>query len=143
MGRTTTKGEPFSVRFSAATDRAVAEEARRTKRSKSAIVEALAEEAMRTRLFPGIGFRGEDADRRPWVIGTGLDVWELCQMIEEAESEESLLADFEVTERHVQLAKAYRDRYREEIQDAIADNRRPLEEWRELYPFVLTLAPRD
>ena len=33
------------------------------------LVEALTEEAMRTRRFPGIGFRGEDARRRPWVRG--------------------------------------------------------------------------
>jgi hypothetical protein len=41
------EGEPFSVRLTEATDRAVASEARRTRRSKSAIVEALTEEAMR------------------------------------------------------------------------------------------------
>ncbi len=59
----TTKGEPFSVRFSAPTDRAVADEARRVRRSKGAVVEALTEEAMRTRRFPGLAFRGEDARR--------------------------------------------------------------------------------
>jgi hypothetical protein len=32
----------------------------RTGRSRGAIVEALAEEAMRTRMFPGIAFRGID-----------------------------------------------------------------------------------
>jgi uncharacterized protein (DUF433 family) len=138
VARPVAKGDPFSVRFSAATDRAVTEEARRTKRSKSAVVEALAEEAMRMRLFPGIGFRGDDAGRRPWLIGTGLDVWELCQLIEEADSETSLLADFGLSERHLQLARAYRDRYAEEIGDAIAENRRSVEEWRELYPFVRT-----
>jgi hypothetical protein len=36
------KGEPFSVRFTLATDRMIEAEARRTRRSKSAIVEALA-----------------------------------------------------------------------------------------------------
>jgi uncharacterized protein (DUF433 family) len=132
------KGEPFSVRFSEPIDRAVTEEARRTKRSKSAIVEALAEEAMRARLFPGIGFRGDDAGRRPWVIGTGLDVWELCQMMEEADSDESLLAEFDLTERELHLARRYQERFPDEIEQAIAGNRRPLEEWRELYPFVRT-----
>jgi hypothetical protein len=47
-------------------------EARRTGRSRGAIVEALAEEAIRTRLFPGVSFRGVDWDRRAWVIGTAL-----------------------------------------------------------------------
>lgn len=132
------KGEPFSVRFSEPTDRAVADEARRSRRSKSAVVETLAEEAMRVRRFPGLAFRGDDARRRPWVIGTGLDVWELCQILEEADSLESVAADFDLAERQLHLALAYRERYAEEIDDAIAENRRPVEEWRELYPFVRT-----
>lgn len=53
------------MRLSAPPDGAVDEEARRSRRSKSAVVEALAEEAMRIRRFPGLSFRGEDAQRRP------------------------------------------------------------------------------
>jgi uncharacterized protein (DUF433 family) len=131
-----TKGEPFSVRFSAATDRAVADEARRSRRSKSAVVEALAEEAMRMRRFPGIAFRGEDARRRPWVIGTGLDVWEVCELVEEGGSIKEVAADTHLVDRQLQLAVAYRERYPDEIAEAIAENRRPVEEWQELYPFV-------
>lgn len=130
------KGEPFSVRFSSTTDRAVAEEARRTRRSKSAVVEALADEALRMRRFPGIAFRGEDAARRPWVIGTGLDVWELCELVEDNGSIEAVAADMQLVDRSLRLAVAYRERYPEEIAEAIATNRRPATEWRELYPFV-------
>jgi uncharacterized protein (DUF433 family) len=136
----TRKGEPFSVRFSEPTDRAVEDEARRSRRSKGAIVEALTEEAMRTRRFPGIAFRGEDARRRPWVIGTGLDVWEICQLVDDYGSTEELVADTQLAERHVALARAYRERYPEEIDEAIAENRRSADEWRELYPFVRTPA---
>jgi uncharacterized protein (DUF433 family) len=132
----TLKGEPFSVRFSLATDRTIAAEARRTRRSKSAIVEALAEEAARARRFAGIGFRGDDVRRRPWVIGSGLDVWEIVQMAEEYESLEQLVAETQLSERQVAIALAYRDSYPDEVADAITENRRPLEEWRERYPFV-------
>jgi uncharacterized protein (DUF433 family) len=132
------KGEPFSVRFASATDRAVAEEARRLQRSKSAVVEALTEEAMRTRRFPGIAFRGDDVGRRPWVIGTGLDVWEICEMADDSESIAELVADTHLTERQVRLALAYREHYPEEIDEAIAENTRSPEEWQELYPFVRT-----
>jgi uncharacterized protein (DUF433 family) len=132
------KGEPFSVRFALATDLAVEDEARRARRSKSAIVESLAEEAMQTRLFPGLAFRGDDVNRRPWVIGTGLDVWEICQMVEEFESTDELVADTQLTDRQIQLALAYRERYPDEIGEAIAENRRPVDEWRKLYPFVRT-----
>lgn len=139
MGRRRSpKGEPFSVRFAASTDLAVEEEARRQRRSKSAVVEALTEEAMRTRRFPGIAFRGDDAQRRPWVIGTALDVWEICHVVEDFESIDELIADTHLSRRHVQIALAYRERYPDEIDEAIAENRRPLEDWRELYPFVQT-----
>jgi uncharacterized protein (DUF433 family) len=132
------KGEPFSVRFAAPTDRAVAAEAQRLQRSKSAIVEALTEEAMRTRRFPGIAFRGDDIDRRPWVIGTGLDVWEICEMADDSESIAELVADTHLTERQVRLALTYREYYPAEIDEAIAENSRRPEEWQELYPFVRT-----
>jgi uncharacterized protein (DUF433 family) len=130
------KGEPFSVRFSLPTDHLVEDEARRTRRSKSAIVEALTEEAVRTRRFAGIGFRGEDAARRPWVIGTGLDVWEISQMLEDFGSIESLVEQTQMSERQVHLAVAYRDSYPEEIAEAIAENCRTAAQWRELYPFI-------
>jgi hypothetical protein len=130
------KGEPFSVRFTASTDRTVAEEARRTRRSKSAVVEALTEEAVRTRRFPGIGFRGDDARRRPWLIGTGLDIWEIAQLFEDFGSLERLIDNTQLSERQVRLALAYRDAYPDEIAAAIAENRRSSAEWRELYPFI-------
>jgi uncharacterized protein (DUF433 family) len=136
------KGEPFSVRFSLPTDHLVEDEARRTRRSKSAIVEALTEEAVRTRRFPGIGFRGEDVARRPWVIGSGLDVWEIIQMLGDFGSTESLVEQTQLGERQVHLALAYRDSYPEEIAEAIAENRRTAEQWHELYPFIeLSPAP--
>ena len=130
------KAEPFSVRLTTATDKAVEAEARRVKRSKSQIVESLTEEAMRTRRFPGIAFRGEDAGRRPWLIGTGLDVWEVCQMLNEYDSPEELVEHSQLTERQVMLATAYATEYPDEINEAIAENSRPVEEWQQLYPFV-------
>ena len=135
-GRKTPKGAPFSVRFTGPTDRMVEEEARRTHRSKSAIVESLTDEAIRMRRFAGIGFRGEDAARRPWVIGSGLDIWEIIQMLDDFGSIERLAEETQLTERQTRLAVAYRDSYPEEIADAIAQNRRAAAEWHELYPFV-------
>jgi hypothetical protein len=132
----TPKGEPFSVRFTRPTDRMVEEEARRTRRSKSAIVESLTEEAIRMRRFAGIGFRGEDAARRPWVIGSGLDIWEIAHMLDDFGSIERLAEETQLAERQIRLAITYRDTYPEEISEAIGQNRRMPEVWRELYPFV-------
>lgn len=99
-------------------------------------MELLAEEAVRIRRFAGIGFRGEDAGRRPWVIGSGLDVWEIVQVLEDFGSVERLLKETQLTERQVRLAVAYRESYPDEVAQAIAENRRAPEEWRELYPFI-------
>jgi uncharacterized protein (DUF433 family) len=129
-------GEPISIRLSNATNQLVAAEARRTRRSKSAVVSAFTEETARTRRFPGIGFRGDDAARRAWVIGSGLDVWEILHMAEDFGSVERLLAETHLTERQVRLALGYRDAYPEEIANAIADNRRSADELKALYPFI-------
>jgi len=135
--RKTRKGEPFSIRLSTPTDELVADEARRSRRSKSSIVEELTEESARMRRFPGIGFRDEYPRRRPWVLGTGLDVWELIDVLESYGSAGAVVDDFPlVTERHVRLAAAYRDAYPEEIGEAIAENRRPANELERLHPFV-------
>lgn len=130
------KGQPFSVRLEENTEKLVEAEARRTRRSKSAVVEAFTEEAARTRRFPGIAFRGDDARRRAWVIGSGLDAWEIVQMVEEFGSPDKLVAGTQLSLAQVRLALAYRDAYRAEVDDAIADNRRPLDELRTLFPFI-------
>lgn len=130
------KGQPFSVRLEAETEKLVEAEARRTRRSKSAVVEALTEEAARTRRFAGIGFRGDDARRRAWVIGSGLDVWEIIQALEDFGSPEALVADSQLSLAQVRLAIAYRNAYPDEIEDMVADNRRPLDELVALYPFI-------
>ena len=130
------KGQPFNVRLEEETEQLVAAEARRTRRSRSAVVEAFTEESARTRRFPGIAFRGDDARRRAWVIGTGLDVWEIVQMLEDFGSPERLVADTELARAQVRLAVAYAKAYPAEIQQAIADNRRPLDDLRTLFPFI-------
>ena len=49
----TPKSSPVSVRISKQLEALVDQEARRTGRSRSAVLEALADEALRMRLFPG------------------------------------------------------------------------------------------
>jgi uncharacterized protein (DUF433 family) len=131
------KGQPFSVRFTKETDRYVEEEARRTGRSKSAVVEDLANEAATARRFPGVSFQGAWPDREPVVTGTGFAVWQLCDTIDAYGSVEAVVDDFDgVTELHCRLARAYREAYPDEIEDAIAANTRGADEWRALFPFI-------
>jgi uncharacterized protein (DUF433 family) len=131
------KGQPFSIRFAKSTDLYVEEEAKRTGRSKSAVVEDLALEAAKTRRFPGITFQGEWPDREPVITDTGFDVWQLCETIDNYGSVSSVVADFPlVTELHCRLARSYRNAYPDEIEEAIANNNRSREELRTLYPFI-------
>ncbi|MGH9000826.1 MAG: hypothetical protein ACRDY7_15710 [Acidimicrobiia bacterium] len=128
------KSEPFSLRLSPAVEAMVAEEAKRTRRSKGAVVEALAAEALKTRLFPGIAFRGTDWERRAWVIGTALDVWEVVAAYQDFGSVQLMVAKTDLSERQIRLALAYRDRFPDEIDDAVQRNRRPLEDLRAEFP---------
>jgi len=111
-------------------------EARRTGRSRGAVVEALAEEALRMRLFPGIAFKGIDWDRRAWVIGTALDVWQIVDAHLDVESVQKMAAGGSVSERDVDLALSYYKRFPEEIDKAIAENRRSIEQLEEEFPFI-------
>ena len=124
------------MRLSRATDDLVRAEAKRTKRSRGAVVESLAEEALRVRRFPGIAFRGSDWNRRPWVIGTALDVWQIVDAYGDFGSVEAMVAEGNLSERQVGLALAYHERFPEEIDEAIALNRRSLVELRERHPSI-------
>jgi uncharacterized protein (DUF433 family) len=137
MPRTATKSQPFSIRLSRSTDLYVTAEARRQKRSKGAIVEALTEEAARMRRFPGIGFRDEGPDRRAWLTGAGLDVWEIVMLLRSGRTDDQLVEEHQhVRQASLELARAYYDSYPEEIDELLAENSRPIDELRDLYPFI-------
>lgn len=57
-------------------------------------------------------------------------------MLEDFGPIKRLVKETQLNERQVRLAVAYRDAFPEEISDAIAENRRPVDDWLELYPFV-------
>ncbi len=131
-----TKSAPFSMRLSKRVEALVDREAKRTGRSKGAIVEALAEEAMRMRMFPGIAFKGEDWERRAWVSASALDVWQIVEAHQDIGSIEKMAAAGAASARQIRLALAYYERFPEEIDAAIAEDRRTIEELEEEFPFV-------
>jgi len=131
------KGQPISVRLSEPVELLVREEAERTGRSRGQVVEELADEAARLRLYPGIGFRGPEP-RRAHVLGSGLDVWQIVELLEEyGDEHDALLADHPlVDERALTLARAYSERFPEEIELHRRRQRRSPEDLRALYPFI-------
>ncbi len=130
------KTQPFSIRLGAQANLLVTDEVRRSGRSRSIIVEELAEEAAKTRLHAGIAFRGRP--RRAWVIGSGLDAWEIIELLHSYSGDEGLLRASHplLSDRHLRVARAYAERFPDEIELLLEESRRPLEELRELYPFL-------
>ncbi|HWH45513.1 MAG TPA: hypothetical protein VNT32_12355 [Thermoleophilaceae bacterium] len=136
------KSAPLSIRLSPALHEHVEREARMAKRSKGSIVEELAEEALRMRRFPGIGFRELPPYRRAWVVGTPLDVWEVVKLARGLGPSE-LSEHFNVSAAQLRVALAYYEDHPDEIDDRIAANERPLEELQRLYPEIDTIVIDD
>lgn len=136
------KSKPFTIRLSEEVEGWLERENRRTKLPKGALLETLAEESIRVRLFPGIGFRGPENSRRAWVMGTGLDVWELVE-IYEGKGRERLLDEHDVTERQLNLSLSYRESYPREINEALQENARSPQEWHELSPAIIPSPPPE
>lgn len=67
------------------------------------------------RLYPGIGFRGKP--RRAWVVGSGLDIWEILDLLRSYSDDADLLQASHplISERHLRLARAYAERFPGEI----------------------------
>lgn len=130
------KSKPFTIRLSDEVGGWLDRENRRTKLPKSALLEVLAEESIRTRRFPGIGFRGAEHSRRAWAIGTALDVWEIVELYK-GRGRERLIAEHDVSERQLDLALSYYETYPREIEEALKENARTPEEWHELYPAII------
>ncbi len=126
-------------------ERRLEEEARRARRPKTVMLEALADEGLRMRRFPGIGFRGAEHDRRAWVMGTGLEVWEVVELHQDygEEGRDLLLEAHPLTERQLWVALAYRGEYPEEIDRRVRENARTPEEWHEIYPGLVPPPSED
>ena len=136
------KSKPFTIRLSEDVEGWLERENRRTGLPKSALLEVLAKEPISTRRFPGIGFRGPEHSRLAWVIGTGLDVWEIIELYE-GKGRERLLSEHNVSECQLDLALSYHEAYPHEIDEAFEENARPAEEWHEISPSVIPSPPAD
>lgn len=135
------KSKPFTIRLSGEVEGWLERETRRTKVPKGALLEALAEESIRTRRFPGIGFRGAENSRRAWMTGTGLDIWEVVELYD-GKGKERLLAEHNISGRQLEVALAYYETYPNEIDGALQENARTPDEWHGLSPGIIP-APRN
>jgi hypothetical protein len=117
---------------------------RRTGIPKSRLVELLADEAERTRRYPGIGIRGPEHRRRAWVFGSPFDVWEVVQAWQDLNEDAAKVMDqLDITARQLNLVLAYYAEFPEEIDDALVLARRTPTELEAAYPFIEVLGIRE
>ncbi|MBO0685057.1 MAG: hypothetical protein J2P45_18045, partial [Candidatus Dormibacteraeota bacterium] len=114
----------------------------RTGIPKSRLVEELADEAERSRRYPGLAFRGDQGRRRAWVVGTHFDVWEIILAWQDLDQDErATLEQIQIQPRHLRLALAYHREFPDEIETALRLQRRSLYELAREYPFIDVARP--
>lgn len=114
---TVKKAAPFSARFKPETVARLQAYAQRRGLSTSAAAERLLDESLRTQEFPGIAFRwSPSGERQPFIIGTGLSVWEMYHMWDDHDQDvDKLLKNFShLRAELVHVGLAYWKKYRHE-----------------------------
>ncbi len=98
--------------------------------------------AVRIQQYPGIVFVDGPAGRRAHLAGTGLDVWEVIELLQEYGSVSALCKQFpRLSSMSVRIAQAYADAYPEEINAFRASNARTPEQLKAHLPWLRTVRP--
>lgn len=132
---------PVSVRMEASLLQAIRGQARRAGKPISRVINEMLEMALRMQRFPGIVFVDGPAGRRAHLAGTGLDVWEVIELLREYGGASSLIEHFpRLSPLAIQIAEAYAKAYPEEIQAFLALNAQASEQLKHDLPW-LEMAP--
>jgi len=84
----------------------------------------LIEEGLRHAEFPAVEFRGSDAGRQAYVVGSSLAVWEVAMIDENyGHSAEQTAAHLRWPVTRVEAVLAYARTYQQEIAAALQENR--------------------
>jgi uncharacterized protein (DUF433 family) len=101
------------------------------------VINDLLEEALRSRSFPGVVFVEGPAGRRAHLAGTGLDVWEVVELVNEYGSTDAVASSFpRLTGPLIRTALAYAREHPEEIETFLELNARSPEAIRRDFPHV-------
>lgn len=102
--------------------------------NRNTVAERLLEEALRMVEHPGIVFRNGPAGRRPGLAGSGLDVWEVVEVLAGNEWSIPVAAEcLAVSENLVTTTMRYYAAYPDEIDAWIAANQELADREYELY----------
>ncbi len=100
------------------------------------------DEALRTRRYPGITFVEGPAGRRAHLAGTGLDVWEVAELLREYRSAAALREHFpRLSPMAIQVAEAYAKDYQGEIDALLEANAQTPERLRRRVPWLEVVQP--
>ena len=90
------------------------------------------------RSHPGIVFSGAPGDREARVEGSGLQVWQVIEVHLACDKDLGRTRHVltHLSDRQFDAALGYYRSYPEEIDALMAENQRPIDEWRRLYPNI-------
>lgn len=94
--------------------------ARLSGQTRTTLAERYLDEGLLMDEVPGIYFVDGAMGRRPALMGSGLDVWEIVKVVKDSSSTQEAAAYLEVEPRLVELAIRYYGSNRQEIDDWIA-----------------------
>lgn len=130
-------GGPISVRLREPVQEAIRTLARQARRPAAQVINDLLEEAVRSRRFPGVVFVEGPAGRRAHLAGTGLDVWEVVELVNEYGTPEAVIRSFpRLTTAAIRTALAYAQQYSDEIRVFLELNARSPEDLNRDFPHV-------
>lgn len=109
---------PFSARFSSETLARLRERAQKVGVPQTALAERYVEEGIRMDEHPLIYFRSGAGGRRPALMGTRLDVWQVVETIRQNDNSVSEAAEYlHLPQSHIEACAAYYVAYQAEIDD--------------------------
>lgn len=127
-------GQPLSLRLPDATVERLHSRANRAHTAPRTLAQRYVEEGLRTDEHPLIRFSDGPAGRRARVIGTGIDVWEVVEVVRDNDGDVDAAADYlELALGLVQAAVGYYGSYPDEIDEWIEANARDSQEAHDIW----------
>lgn len=131
---------PVSVRLGKSLLEAIRKQADRMGKPVSRVIKEMLEVALRMQRFPGVIFVEGPAGRRAHLAGTGLDVWEVVELLQECGSATGLREHFpSLSPMAIQVSEAYARAYPEEIRPLLDLNARTAQQLKRELPWLEVL----
>jgi uncharacterized protein (DUF433 family) len=108
----------FSLRIDTSVLEELDRQARESGETRTALAERLLDEGLRREKHPLIWFREDGPARRPRLIGTRLDVWQVIETIRQNDNSVAEAAEYlDRPISHIEACVAYYADYKEEIDE--------------------------